>query len=101
MTYEEAMRLIENDKTRELKVRRPHWKRREAVGYFEHYDDEHFYDDAHPVEWLPTLWSLDNVHGWNTGVFGEYDPTAEDKEATDWEIYDRDKLYPPSTEDGA
>jgi hypothetical protein len=101
MTYDEAMRLIENDRSGRVKVRRPHWDKEDAVGYYDYRDEERFYDDDCPVEWLPTLWNLDNAHGWDTGCFEQYYPTAEDKQATDWELYDQYKLYPPGTKDDA
>jgi hypothetical protein len=38
-------------------------------------------------------WRLDNGDGEPSGTYGDFEPTPEDEQATDWEIYDERQLW--------
>ena len=100
MTYVEAMELVGYHRM----IRRAGWDRLEAVSVKEDYFDDFlnykpgrvFKEDG---SWTwegdtkLVCWRLDNGDGNPTGTFGNYEPTAEDLEATDWEVYDETKLW--------
>jgi hypothetical protein len=90
MTYVEAMALIRDHEEGSSKVRRAMWDRHLAVNHFDHYGLDAANDQFSRV---PTMWDLDNGEGSTSGSYRIYKPTPEDLQATDWEVYDPDKLF--------
>src|SRR5262245_21936051 len=91
MTFEAAMRYIQDHEDEYRKVRRPGWDRHLAVSLFFHYRCDANNDS--PVR-VPTMWDLDNGEGDTSGSYWVYKPLPADMEATDWEVYDAKKLFP-------
>src|SRR5262249_37494217 len=96
MTFEAAMRFIEANQDDHRKVRRSGWDRHLAVGVFSHYRCDATNDS--PVR-LPTMWDLDNGDGDTSGSYWVYKPATDDMVATDWEVYDAQKLFPDDDPD--
>lgn len=90
MTFEAAMDFIRDHQGDYRKVRRSAWDRHLAVGIFSHYRCDATHDS--PVR-LPTMWDLDNKDGETSGSYWIYQPAPADMEATDWEVYDAEKLF--------
>jgi hypothetical protein len=90
MTYVEAMALIREREEEYCKVRRAMWDRQLAVNHFYHYGLDAANDQFDRV---PTMWDLDNGEGSTSGSYWIYKPTPEDMEATDWEVYDAERLF--------
>ena len=88
MTYQEAMQFIRDSENEFKKVRRPGWNRNLGVNHFYHYDAINDMPDR-----APTMWDLDNGEGSTSGSYWLYKPTTDDIEATDWEVYDAEKLF--------
>src|ERR1700691_1589441 len=77
MTFDEAMRLIA---TKRVMVTRPSWNVFCAVRMDEHYLDDTWVKEVH-------YWKLDNCDGNWSGDGWPYNPTDEDRAATDWMLY--------------
>jgi hypothetical protein len=90
MTFEEAMSLIRDSGDDLAKVRRQLWDRQIAVNYFTHYRCDASGD---VFDRALTMWDLDNGEGSISGAYWIYKPTPDDMEATDWEMYDANKLF--------
>ncbi len=90
MTFTEAMEFIRDHEEEFSKVRRSIWDRHLVVNHFYHYACDATNDEFNRV---PTMWDLDNGQGSTSGSYWIYKPTPDDIEATDWEIYDANKLF--------
>ncbi len=91
MTFTEAMTLIRDHEEEFYKVRRSIWDRHLVVNHFYQYASDAINDEFKRV---PTMWDLDNGEGSTSGSYWPYKPSPDDMEATDWEIYDANKLFP-------